>query len=640
MTLLTLAVKNVRHQWRSYAAFFLSSSFAVWLFFVYGSLLYHPSFGPNKLPPNVRQLMLYMEVLVALFALLFTLYAHSAFVKSRQRELGLLTTLGMLPRQIAGMVWRENLTVGLGATVTGIGVGTVSGPLFFLGIGRILDLPEPAPFFFSPRAALLTLIGFGLLFSLISLTTLFTLRRLSVADVLREAAKPKAPPRFSPWLAALSLLCTGGAYYLAWYASTGRASNDQSGDVLLLGLVGTYLFFTQGSALVLRVLKQRRQTYWRGANLINLAQLSYKMRDNARILFMITVLTAGVLTMITLFYASYLSSEVNAEQHYPVALTVEAPAGLISPNQVDGILAQEGVRVKATERVSGLLGWLGNHQGGEVSYAQVPIIAVSDANRWAAALTQTPPLSVTSGAATVVMSDHYPWSAGTTVDLYFDRAVKAPDVRLPLDQTVVAKLFDEPFVVVVDDQLMATLERQHGDRTLTLAGWNFVQWRESLTASLRILDALGQDRQMALVGGQRFVWGTALFAYSQRRGMAFMFFLLGFISILFFLASGNMLYFKLFTDLQEDRRQFQALFKLGLGVDDVRRILTTQTLTLFFAPFLVALAHTAMILMMADQGMGVSIWWPLGVVSLIYLLLHGTYFLVTRRTYTRAVLGQ
>jgi hypothetical protein len=42
LSLISLAVKNLRHNSRSYAAFFLSSTFAVWMFYLFGSLVDHP----------------------------------------------------------------------------------------------------------------------------------------------------------------------------------------------------------------------------------------------------------------------------------------------------------------------------------------------------------------------------------------------------------------------------------------------------------------------------------------------------------------------------------------------------------------------------------------------------------------------
>lgn len=87
MNLLTIAWKSIRHQSRSYAAYFLSSGFAVWLFYLYASLIFHPLFQGEAVAPSIRQIMLFLVGLVALFSVLFILYSHSAFLKARQRDL-------------------------------------------------------------------------------------------------------------------------------------------------------------------------------------------------------------------------------------------------------------------------------------------------------------------------------------------------------------------------------------------------------------------------------------------------------------------------------------------------------------------------------------------------------------------------
>jgi len=96
--------------------------------------------------------------------------------------------------------------------------------------------------------------------------------------------------------------------------------------------------------------------------------------------------------------------------------------------------------------------------------------------------------------------------------------------------------------------------------------------------------------------------------------LSFSLFLTSFVGLLFFLATGNMLYFTLFTQLAEDRRQFQALHKLGLGQHQVRRIVSVQAAVLFFIPFVVGLAHAADIVRMFAAAFRVSLWEPMTLV--------------------------
>src|SRR5699024_4240701 len=69
-----------------------------------------------------------------------------------------------------------------------------------------------------------------------------------------------------------------------------------------------------------------------------------------------------------------------------------------------------------------------------------------------------------------------------------------------------------------------------------------------------------------------------------------------FIGIVFFVSAGSFLYFRLYTDLDEDREKFAAISKIGLTSREMSRVISKQIALLFFAPIVVALVHGAVAL--------------------------------------------
>src|SRR5699024_113054 len=64
-----------------------------------------------------------------------------------------------------------------------------------------------------------------------------------------------------------------------------------------------------------------------------------------------------------------------------------------------------------------------------------------------------------------------------------------------------------------------------------------------------------------------------------------------FIGLVFFVSAGSFLYFRLYSDLDEDQRKFASIAKIGLTTRELKKVLTKQTALLFFAPIIVALIH-------------------------------------------------
>lgn len=652
MTLLTLAVRNVRHQLRSYAAFFLSSAVSVWMFFLYASLLTNPRFTSSQLPPLVVEQVGIVNGLVGLFAVIFILYAFTAFLKARQRELALFSLMGMRPGELSRLIYLEIMMIGAGATGLGTALGAICMKLFYMGIGRVLALRDPIPVYFSPRAIGLTALVFGGVFLAIAFLGHLRIGRLSPAVLIRGSTAPLEPPRFSWWLVALGAGCLLTAYFLTLTAVSAGQVADRIYWILGCALVGTYLFFTQVSLFLLGCLQRRRRLYYRPTGLLAVSQLIYKVTENARILFTVTILTTLVLLFIGVFYSSWATLDLQAQREQPIHLmlasTRERP---IDPDLVDRLLRENRVDLEAGAQMPALKAQIANQYGGATMVSPgVAVVSLSEFNRWRRQIGDKEPLSLPEGhAAVVVPGRSFRGTIANSVGLVFgDRStlgVKPKiDAELPLSQRVDDRAFNQStftfMAVVVDDGTFAHLSKAHGEAYgYTLLGYRFARWKRSGPFFSELAAALGYDDGGAFRSHLRgAVSGTYLYWYEARQGIGFQLFLFAFLSLLFFLAAGNMLYFKLFTDLGLDRLQFQSLHKVGLSAKEMGRVVSSQISVLFFLPVLVATVHVSVMMKMLSDEMEMSLWQPMAAVIAGYLLLQGGYYLVARRTYVRALL--
>lgn len=653
MTSLTLAVKNVRHQLRSYAAFFLSSTVSVWMFFLYASLLTNPRFTSAELPPMVLEQVGIVNVLVGFFSVMFILYAFTAFLRARQRELALLTLLGMRPGEVSRLIYMEITMIGAGAIGLGVALGVVCMKLFYMGIGRVLALRNPIPAHFSLASVGLTVLVFGGVFLVIAFLGHLRIRRLSPAALIRGAAAPLEPPRFSWWLVALGIGSLGTSYYLTLTAVSAGAVADRIYWILGSALVGTYLFFTQISLFVLRWLQQRRSFYYRPTGLLAVSQLTYKVTENARVLFTVSILSSMVLLFVGAFYSSFATLEQQSLREQPYHLMIASTGErAVETALVERLLAQSGIEAAENVTLPGLRAEL-EYQFGPDRAVRTPgaaVVALSDFNRWRERLMGQPPLSVPEGEAAVVVPDRiFRGEIGSTVRLAFsDAGVPGPpgraDVELPLHQRLDGLPFNQTtltrFAIVVTDKTFAQLAERYGEKFgFRLMGYRLANWKESGPFFTELATALGYDDGGAFRTHLRgAVSGTYLYWFEGRQAIGFQLFLMAFLSLLFFLASGNMLYFKLFTDLGRDRLQFQSLHKVGLSAGEMGRVVSSQISVLFFLPVLVAAVHVSVLMKMFADEMEISLRQPMAAVIAGYLLLQGTYYLIARRTYVRALL--
>lgn len=444
MTFRSLALSNLRGSWRSYTAFFMSSVFSVAIFYIYAAFLAHPDVvsGHIMAAAKVRQGMVFCEYIIVIFSFLFVLYSNSAFLKTRKQEFGLFSLFGMTRMQLRKLVVYENTAIGTLAIGVGIGLGILFSKLFFIALGVMLHMTDKIAFTVPFKALWLTAGGFFALFLIISLWMALQIGRAEIVDLFKARRQPKGQHVYSRWLALLAIVCLGAAYGMALMLNE-RNFERLAVLILITVLIGTYFLFTQSSMSLLRFIEKRLGIYYNRTNMIVFAQLGYKFKDHARMLFIVAILSAVILTASGAFY-------------------------------ILGISAQ-----------------------------------------------------------------------------YHDFKTQYDNVQEMISLTMFIGMF---------------------------------------------------------------------------------------ISLLFFIASGSMIYFKLFTELQEDQTQFKALTRIGMTRNEIQKIVVTQAGIIFFVPCIVGIAHALIALKALDNLLMLSNWSYSFVVIGVYIMMQTIYFLVTCRDYVKSVL--
>ncbi|SFJ76552.1 FtsX-like permease family protein [Bacillus sp. 71mf] len=115
------------------------------------------------------------------------------------------------------------------------------------------------------------------------------------------------------------------------------------------------------------------------------------------------------------------------------------------------------------------------------------------------------------------------------------------------------------------------------------------------------------------------------------------------IGIVFFVFAISFLYFRLFTDLDRDRRQYQMLSKVGLTEKELKKVVTQQISVLFFVPIVVAVVHSGVAFMALQyiaqhKHVDLSVTQNSIFVFTGFIFVQITYFLFIRRNYLRQLL--
>lgn len=642
MTFRRIAIRNIRQSWHRYSAYFLSSVFSVGIFFVYASFIYHPDVLNNRFPEgSTVSTMLYgCEVLIFMFSVFFTWYSSGAFLRYRKRELGMYILLGMNKWQLRRMVLYEQLFISMLAIVTGIGCGLLLSKLFYLMMGRILIVNEPLSFYISIEALSLTMILFVALFLTITVFSLRKIGQMEVIDLLRTPIHTKKPPVYSWGLVIISVASLTIGYYLAIRTDWNNIQYTFLPTVFWT-ILGTYFFYTQASVFVMKLLTRSKKLYYRGINLLNISKSAYRLRENARVLFSISILSTVVLTATSTVYVIDKGYQQLTIETNPFDLTIAYEVGqqpVISSARVHELVKRYGHQIQSEASVqltSGIV-YVGSNRVGTAS-----VMGMTSYNDLRAALDLEPVPPMEEGAIWVDQGGNIMMEQALSgaealnkrIQLSFgeDDIMKDFYVQSTYEHVMLSRSYALGYIIVIpDDEMQRLHEELPADLFRNLEGYRWSDWRDAYELSNAIMNESEE-------AGGRPVTLRLLDISTINQSTSLILFIGLFVSMLFFIASGSIIYFKLFSDLQEDQAYFRSLIRVGMSYEGIRKVVYVQIGLVFLLPCVVGSVHMMVAMITLSHLLFTNIMgYSLTVVG-IYVMFQMIYFIFTSNAYIRLI---
>lgn len=636
------AFNNVRRNSRAYFAFFLSSAFMVMIFFSYSVFIYHPSITNIALGANSASGMQIASYIVFIFAFFFVLYSISAFLKMRNLEFGILMILGARPGQINKLILIENMLIGLLSIVTGMSFGMLLSKLFLLLSTTIMGM-EPLPFYWPMKALIITSISFISLFLVISIFTLLFIRKHQVLELLKGNVKPKKEPRVSFLFSLLGfLLLTIGAL-----AIRKQLSPSSLLVAAVTGIAGTYFFYSQLSVLGIRLLKLSKKRLWRGTNLLWISEMSYKIKDNARMLFLVTVVTS-IACMASGFLLSI--NQANTEHYKKTSFAMNYsnynPKGEM-PDLGHIHNKLHNAKVEYTENKVDLIS--ASIQGiDKETILNIDIISRSEFNQLAPQMNVPEVGPLSEKEAVLLLSPHIQtqnYAANQTVLLKNQK-----DEELLLKELRTPKIHPmDPMassLLIVDDGFYEKFSsagkhtRPYVRYLYKIPAWDgptpnasspeavitkeLIQWSKASNISNNQYSSLMTARADSYLSTKQ---GTAIFSFI---GI--------FIALIFSLSSASFLFFKLHTELNTDKQMYNALSKIGLSTKEMSASATKQISVLFYIPIVIATIQTLVVIRPILKQMNITdVTLPVLITSGTFLAVQTLYFIIARSRYIHSL---
>lgn len=593
-----------------YLAYFFSVLSTVMTFFTFSVFAFHPKLT-SDLHSAVKTGMLASAIIIYLFSFLFVWYSVDIFLQSRKKEFGLLLIQGMSPKQLRKMIFQENMIVGFFATIFGSLVGLIFSQVI-LWLSRV-SLHIDFAFYFPLKAIGVTFISFMILFLVISVFIQLKIPKMDIQTLLKSQDLGKGRLKPSKIKSVLAVALIGGGYAVALYVK-GVAVVGAMLPVIFMVILGTSFLFNQLTLLIVNRLQKRESVFWKKTNMLVFSDLSFRMKDNAKSFFLVTVISTVAFSAIgTLIGFREMSLKSVNQTPYAITLSTSADEQKDIGQQVQQIEQElKKEQIDATKI---------DYQTLSYSFDDVTINVISqtDYNQLATAAGEK---EIDDKEQAVLVTNKDNPMFDKTPDYLIKEFPVNNQEKIPVKKEILTKDVVPIFgsVVVLTNQAYESLHTNISSQK----GYIWTASRSDYDKLVK-LGATQTENPNVIVKASMEQMITNVFAPVLFIGL--------FIGIVFFISAGSFLYFRLYSDMNLDKEKFLMVHKIGFSKKEMKKVVYQQIAILFFTPIIVSCLHGIIALKamyaLFDQPLQLTAFAVLGtfiVIQIIYYLIARTFY--------------
>nr|WP_239534878.1 ABC transporter permease [Solibacillus kalamii] len=622
----------------------MASFFSVFVFFIYSMLMFHPEIERGFLGEVSIAGMVFAEIVLVLFSWFFIFYSMRAFLEARSKEFAILLHLGMDRNQLGKLIIIETMTIGIFSCISGIVFGFAFSKFFFMIVREILNL-NALPLYLSWEPFVLTLFVYLSAFVVIStLSTLFT-PDIKIRNFIRGPKFVDAAVTYSKRNAILGIILILCGYGLA-LITTKSSIFSYTLLIPVFVTLGTYYFFTDTTLYIIDRLKGRKQFYWKKARMLAIAEQVQILRFNSRMFFIVTLvstlafLTVGVLSAMSSYTSQY--DKIN-----PIGLIYKGE--MDNPYEIEHILSVidelefNGISYHMTR-------FTVMRQTSSYTSNPVEVFRETDINHLLFSY-KYPLVNLKSGEAMFI-----PYSEDSIEKLEkteVKTVLKENNVDLTINSVYPKMFFPTAIIssnsIIISDEDFEKLTNEFEMSPYVEPGYHLFtfdipNWTETENIGIDIQQMVARDYLINKKYTLPFYFENAGLNYSYILATYSLLTLIGILVVaVFLLASGSFVYFKIYANLDREKKQFDMLVKVGLSGKELKRLITRNLMIQFFLPWGLAFVHSAfafyVVQTVLNDVMNLSIVKEVVFSFTMFALIQIVYFFLIRWRYISHVRG-
>ncbi|MBA9026059.1 FtsX-like permease family protein [Peribacillus huizhouensis] len=644
MSINELIFRNLKKNLKNYYLYVFALIFSAALYFAFVTLQFDPSMDETKGSIKGAAAIRTASVLLVAIVSIFLLYANSIFIKRRSKEIGLFQLIGMTKSKIFRILSMENFILYFGSLMVGIFLGFSVSKLIIMILFKITAVEAIATLHFSFQALIQTLVVFGVIYCFIMLMNYAFIKRQTILSLFRTISmtegKVKKVSFLEMFIGMTGIILIIIGYYLSSKLFSGDFTTMTElflAMIIILAsvIIGTYLIYKGSVRFILNIIRKQKHGYLNINEVLSLSSIMFRMKSNALLLTIITVVSALAIGLLSLSYISYYSAEKMAENYVPndfsfanqkdaeqFKAALQANQMKYSEKTVDVIQVDVNMEQILETNLEEMnfdpnvmtIPVISDQdvEDIDVSAKEVIFTGYSDLLQKFMSLKDSGPIEL-KGQHEDIPQNYIGLKKNSFVSLYFTNGGLPTAI---VDKTIFERLKQD---LNTDIQKESTIYIG-----IAMKDTATIEKANEIFQKMKFSDNRQNDSRLET-------------SNNQKQNMGLIMFIVGFLGLTFLITSGCILYFKQMDESEDEKPNYTILRKLGFTERDLLKGIQAKQIFNFGIPLVIGLCHSYFAVQSGWFLFGSEVWTPMIIVMVLYTALYSIFGILSVFYYKKVI---
>ena len=655
-----IAFKNVKKSFKDYTIYFFTLMLAVCIFYTFNSVESQKAMSEitssgESYVDILSKVISYVSVFIAFILGSLILYANNFLVKKRNKELGIYMTLGMSKNKISKILILETIIVGILSLISGLILGLIFSQGLSILVVKLFGLKMSTySFVISGKAMIKTVLYFGIMFLLVMIFNSFVISKYKIIDLLTVGRKTEEVKFKSNIVYLITfILCVISlvtAYKLILEVGLLGIKDKKFLISILLGVVGTFLFFFSLSGFILYIVKKNKKIYFKGLNIFIVKQINSKVNTNfisMSVICLMLFMTIGMLST-GFSFKNAIESGLKDSTPYDASANLYIDEGE-KANDIQKSLEYIGVKFNKEDKVVYYDLYTDNKTISEALNLNANMrslmnyMKLSDYNKIRALDNQNAielnkdEVLITSNYANTLEAIQNYVKNNDSIKIE-NKSYKIKDKKVIEENLKTDFMKDNMITVIVNDDVCDNMTLISSNVNVNFVGEGKEKRESDFTN--KIYSYKTTDTDYDKIG---FVLGASRTEiYESNKGMTTVVLFIGiYIGIVFLISSMSVLALQQLSEASDSIDRYKSLKRLGASEKDINKTIFIQTLVYFSLPVILAFIHSVIGIKVANDFVSVynkpDIMGSSLITAGIFMIVYIIYFYITYSGYKNIV---